>query len=157
MRFRLGMIPVLAFLASCATAPLADPALDKAGKTFAAAPAECSIYVHRNSAVGAAVGLDIWLDGRLAGQVDAFTYYLWRVTPGQHQLLARAENTAMLPIDCAAGEIVYVEQSAQIGWMQPRTALRRVNAAEAQPAILNCTRAQSLLFAGRTPQPAAAR
>ena len=102
MRFGREIVVLFALsLVGCTLAPRAAPELDRTAKTFTPVADKCLLYVYRDTAFAAPFGLDLLLDGKFAGVAGAFSYYLWTVEPGSHQILARSENTAALPVKVA--------------------------------------------------------
>ncbi len=115
------------FAAGCASIPMADPAADKAAKAFTVAPGKSRIYVYRNENFGAAITMDVYIDGRKLGQTVARTYLVAEVEPGAHQILGKSENDHLLDLTTAAGRIYYVWQEVKMGLMYARNQLQVVD------------------------------
>jgi hypothetical protein len=117
-------------LAGCATVPMGEPGEDEALKRFAVAPDQAGLYVFRHPVAGAAVRMDLELDGAPLGKTIGGTYLFSALAPGRHTLVSRAENTDTLVFDVAAGELAFVRQDVRWGLMYARTKLQRVDEAE---------------------------
>ncbi len=50
-------------------------------------------------------------------------YIYFYVTPGSHTLNSKAENWAELKVNVRAGEIVYVKQDVEVGFVMARNSL----------------------------------
>jgi hypothetical protein len=122
----LGVSALLA-ISGCASLPMADPALDSAAKTFAVTPGKSKLYVYRNETFGAAVTMDVFIDGRALGQTVAQTYLVTEVDPGAHKLMGKAENEDLLDLTTVAGQIYYIWQEVKMGFMYGRTKLQLVD------------------------------
>jgi hypothetical protein len=130
-------------LAGCATVPMGEPGEDEALKRFAVAPDQAGLYVFRHPVAGAAVRMDLELDGAPLGKTIGGTYLFSALAPGRHTLVSRAENTDTLVFDVAAGELAFVRQDVRWGLMYARTKLQRVDEAEGSRGVLEARLAQS--------------
>jgi hypothetical protein len=116
---------------------------DAKAKTFTANPAKSSLYLYRNENFGGAIPLAVSLDGKMAGQTAAMTYFLWEVEPGNHEIGSHAENVSTLKLNTEAGKIYYVWQEVKMGMWMARSQLQQVDEATGRKAVLECKRAQS--------------
>jgi hypothetical protein len=118
---------------------MAPEHLNLAAKSFTPPPPNLAhIYVYRNESIGAAVKMELKLNGFPAGKTVAKTFTLLPVLPGQHMLTSEAENTSMLPIQAMPGEVVFVWQEVKMGFLYARTALQRVSPAVGRAGVLEC-------------------
>jgi hypothetical protein len=124
------------FAAGCATVPMADPAADKAAKTFSAPPGKSRIYVYRNETFGAAVTMDVFIDGRKLGQTVAKTYLVADVDPGPHKIMGKSENEHLIDLTTVAGRIYYVWQEVKMGFLYARNQLQVVDDKTGQAGVL---------------------
>ncbi len=90
--FTAGCLVAVALCAGCASVPLADPQADASGKRFAPAPNQAQVYVSRTSLVGAAMPMELALDGTPLGSLGYKTYQVVTVDPGPHRLSVRMQD-----------------------------------------------------------------
>jgi hypothetical protein len=137
MSIRLISAAVVAFaLVGCASVPMGDPAQDAALKTFpAAAPGKAGVYVYRNETFGAAVKLNVALNGQTLGSTASKTYYYKEVPPGKQTVTSYGENTDTLSFEAVAGKLYYVWQEVKMGLFTPRTQLHLVPEAKGQEGV----------------------
>ena len=126
---------VVASLAGCASVNMGSPEKDAAAKQFATTPGKAAVYVYRNETMGAAVSMDVSLDGASIGQTGAKTFLYKEVTPGKHTLVSKAENTDTLQFDAVAGAITYVWQEVKMGVLSARSKLKLVSETEGQKGV----------------------
>lgn len=128
-------VAVAAAVGGCASVPMGDPQEDRALKTFAVAPDRAGIFVYRNELAGAAVRMDVRLDGVPLGQTAARTYLYREVAPGRHRVVSIAENTATLDLDVEAGTQAFVWQEVTFGAFSARSRLQRVDEAQGRQGV----------------------
>lgn len=114
-------------LAGCASVNMGDSKQDAALKTFSIAPDKSGVYIYRNESMGAAVKMDVALDGNPIGQTAAKTYLYKEVSPGKHTITSKAENDFSLDIDAKPGALLYIWQEVKMGVLYARTKLHLVN------------------------------
>jgi hypothetical protein len=61
------------------------------------------IYVYRNETFGAAVTMEVFIDGRAIGQTVSKTYVVAEVDPGPHKITGKAEVEDSLDLTTVAG------------------------------------------------------
>ncbi|WP_282341466.1 DUF2846 domain-containing protein [Pseudomonas sp. PS02288] len=122
-------------LGGCASVPKGDPAQDAALKTFQVAPDKSAIYVYRNESMGAAVKMDVAIDGQAIGQTAAKTYLFKEVAPGKHTITSEAENTATLEVNTLAGKPTFVWQEVKMGVLSARSKLNLVDAEQGKTGV----------------------
>ena len=133
----------LAFLSGCASVAMMDAAEDTRAKSFAPPPGKANIYVYRNETMGAAITMEVMLDGNSAGKTASKTYFLFEVSPGTHELASKAENTSTLRIDAQAGRNYFVWQEVKMGVMSARSQLSLVDDTTGRAGVNECKRVQS--------------
>ena len=134
---------LLALLAGCASVPMSSMLDDAKGKSFAVAPGKANIYVYLNETFGAAIPMTVSLNGRVAGQSAAQTYFLFEVDPGVHDVGSIAENTVIHKLIAQAGNSYFVWQEVKMGLWMARSELRQVDEATGRKGVAECKRAQS--------------
>lgn len=122
-------------MTGCASVKMASPAADAQAKQFASKPSVAGIYVYRNESMGAAVKMDVAIDGKPLGQTAAKTYLYTEVPAGQHKLTSKTENTSELTLDVVAGKLYYVWQEVKMGAMSARSKLQLVDDAAGQKGV----------------------
>lgn len=131
-------------LSGCASVPMGDPQRDAALKTFKVAPDKAGIYIYRNETMGAAVKMDVAVDGKPLGQTAAKTYLYKDVAPGKHTVTSTAENSDTVEVDVKPGTVAYIWQEVKIGFGSARTKLNLMSEADGRKGVL-----ESSLAAGQ--------
>lgn len=134
---------VVVNLVGCATVNMGDAKQDAAAKTFAAPKDKAAVYVYRNETMGAAVKMDVELDGKPVGQTAANTYLYKEVAPGKHTVTSKAENTDTLEIDAKPGVLYYIWQEVKMGFGSARSKLHLVDEAAGKKGVLETKLAES--------------
>ena len=123
-------------LVGCANVPMGDPARDAQLKTFpAASPGKAGVYIYRNETFGAAVKVNLSMDGENLGSTASKTYFYKEVAPGKHTVTSHAENTDKLDFEAAAGKLYFIWQEIKMGLFQPRTNLQLVPEAKGREGV----------------------
>lgn len=136
---RLMIVPALilaAALAGCASVPMGDPAQDAALKTFSAKPETAGVYIYRNESFGAAVSMEVDVNGKPIGKTGANTYLYTEVSPGKHTITSKAENSDSIEIVADQGKLYYIWQEVKMGLMSARSKLHLVDEAKGQQGVL---------------------
>ncbi|NCN88844.1 MAG: DUF2846 domain-containing protein [Gallionella sp.] len=122
---------------------MGDAKQDAALKTFSISADKAGIYIYRNESMGAAVKMDVELDGKAIGQTAANTYLYKEVAPGKHTISSKAENTDSVEIDAKVGTLSYVWQEVKMGILYARTKLHLVDEAEGKKGVLETKLAET--------------
>lgn len=130
-------------LVGCASVPMGDPQRDAALKNFKVAPDKAGIYVYRNESFGAAIKMDVAVDGQPLGQTAANTYLYKEVAPGKHTVSSAAENTDTVDVDLKPGALAYIWQEVKMGFVKARSKLNLVSEAEGRKGVLETSLAAS--------------
>jgi len=130
-------------LVGCASVPMGDARQDATLKSFAIAPDKAGIYVYRNEGFGAAVKMDVELDGQPIGQTAAKTYLYKEVSPGKHVVTSKSENTDSIELDSKPGTLSYVWQEVKMGLLYARTKLHLVSEEEGKKGVLESQLAET--------------
>jgi hypothetical protein len=123
-------------LVGCASVPMGDSKQDAALKTFAQKKDVAGLYIYRNESIGAAVRMDVEVDGKPLGQTAAKTYVYTEITPGKHSVVSKSENDDTLEIDTVAGKLYFIWQEVKMGFLFARTQLHLVNEDEGKKGVL---------------------
>jgi hypothetical protein len=136
-----GIIVVLLVaigLAGCASVPMGDAGRDAQLKSFTPKPGVAGLYIYRNESIGAAIRMDVEVDGKPLGQSAAKTYFYKEVAPGRHTITSKSENTDSIEVDTVAGKLYYIWQEVKLGLLYARTKLTQVGEEEGRKAVLEC-------------------
>jgi hypothetical protein len=129
-------IAVTTLVAGCASVPMADPALDTSAKTFTAPRDKAGVYIFRNEQIGAAIKMDVFLDGKRLGETAAKTYFYFEVEPGMHTIMGKAENESSMQFNAVAGRLYYFWQEVKMGLMMARNEVKPVDEATGRSGVL---------------------
>ena len=130
-------------LVGCATVPMGDTKQDAALKNFSRPADKAGVYIYRNESFGAAVKMDIAIDGRPIGQTAANTYLYKEVLPGRHVITSTAENTDSVDLDTKSGSLYYVWQEVKMGILYARTKLHLMDSVEGKKGVLETKLAET--------------
>lgn len=123
-------------LVGCASVPMGDPKADATAKTFQAPADKAGLYIYRNESMGAAVKMDVILDGKNIGESAAKTYFYQEVAPGKHTVTSKSENTDTVEVDLKPGTLAFIWQEVKMGVMFARTKLHLVSEQEGKKGVL---------------------
>lgn len=133
-----GMLSLSAMLSGCASVPMASSERDAQAKSFVAKVDKANIYLYRNESMGAAIKMDVAMDGKNLGQTAAKTYLALEVLPGKHTFLSKAENDDILEISTDPGKNYFVWQEVKMGLMYARNKLRLVDEVTGKAGVAEC-------------------
>jgi Protein of unknown function (DUF2846) len=141
---KLIAVSILAFsLVGCASVNMGDAKQDAALKTFTAPKDKVGVYVYRNENFGAAIKMNVELDGQHIGQTAAKTYLYKEVSPGKHTFITRAEENTTVEVDAKPGTLVYIWQEIKMGLFAARAKLQIVDQAQGQKGVMESTLAET--------------
>ena len=139
-----GLFAVLiALLSGCASIPEASPELDQQAKTFSAPRGKAGVYIYRNEHLGAAIQMQVLLDGNYVGHTAAMTYYYVEVPAGRHTITGKGENESVVTFDAIDGRLYYVWQEVKMGFMTMRNEVKLVDEATGRAGVMECRRVVS--------------
>jgi hypothetical protein len=125
-------------LAGCASVPMASAEDDARIKLLVPAPDAGLIYLYRNEIFGAAIHMEVTMDGRLAGATVAKSFMVWEVPPGVHTLMSHSEDESMITISVQPGGRYFVWQEVKMGLMSARSQLQQVPEAQGRQGVGAC-------------------
>lgn len=140
MKSRISFAALLlgvSMLAGCASVPMSSPAEDAAAKQFAPVDGKSVIYVYRNESFGAAIKMDLDLDGKFMGTTVSKSYFRFVVDPGHHSVDSQ-KGTSKLDLDTEAGKVYYVWQEVKMGMWVAGSALHLEDAGKGQADVKEC-------------------
>ena len=139
------LLALMLTLAGCAEVPLAPPELDQEAKEFRPTDGLSTIYLFRDENLGSGTPITIALDGQVAGQTAAWTYFRWIVPPGTHRVASYAENVDVLTLVTEADGVYFVRQDIKLGLAHPQAMLRVVDEERGRRGVLASRRAADQL------------
>ncbi|MCC6657271.1 MAG: DUF2846 domain-containing protein [Rhodocyclaceae bacterium] len=123
---------------------MGDAKKDAELKSFTPKPGVAGLYIYRNESFGAAIRMDVEIDGQPIGQTAAKTYFYKEVAPGRHTVTSKSENTDSIEVETVAGKLYYIWQEVKLGLLFARTKLSLVGEEEGRNGVL-----ESQLAAGQ--------
>ncbi len=126
-------------LTGCSAVQKASIEADAQAKTLAAPADKALVYIVRPNPLGLAIRFNVNCDdiyiGATGGQRFIYTYQ----SPGKHVFTSKAENTATLEIELAAGQVYYIEQIPKMGIIMARNQLALLDEATGKDKLGSCT------------------
>jgi len=122
---------------------MGDAKQDAALKTFVIAKDKAGVYIYRNESMGAAIKMNVELDGQSIGQTAANTYLYKEVSPGKHTFTSKTENDSSIEVDAKPGTLLYIWQEVKMGLISARSKLHLVDQAQGQKGVLETRLAET--------------
>lgn len=133
----LTLVVAVALVASgCASVPMADSSQDMTAKTFAAPRDKAGVYIFRNETFGAAVKMDVLVDGTPIGETVAKSYFYVEVEPGIRTVTGKSENESSVRFHAVAGKLYFIWQEVKMGLLYARNELKLVDEKEGREGVL---------------------
>ena len=89
------------------------------------------VYVVRPSSLGGLIRFNVFLDGRDDEDEMGFNrgsqYIYFFVKPGKHIISSKAENWDTIKIKAKRGDVVYIQQSTEMGFIMARNTLNQLS------------------------------
>lgn len=143
MRSLIALIALSLSLGGCASVNMGDAKQDAALKTFAIPKDKAGVYIYRNESMGAAVKMNVELNGQSIGQTAANTYLYKEVAPGKHTFTSKTENDSSVEVDAKPGTLLYIWQEVKMGLLSARSKLQLVDQAQGQKGVLESKLAET--------------
>lgn len=134
-----GLLAGAVLASGCASVPMASIERDAQSKTFSTKADTSNIYIYRNESIGAAVKMDVEIDGKAIGETVAKSYFALEVPPGKHMLVSKAENDSILALDTVAGQNYFVWQEVQMGLLYARNKIQLVDEKTGKAGVAECS------------------
>ncbi|HQT05420.1 MAG: DUF2846 domain-containing protein [Gammaproteobacteria bacterium] len=124
-------------LTGCATVPMASPEADQKAKAFATPSSDmASLYIFRDSQLGAALKKMVKIDGQNIGETAPNTYFHIFAKPGKRTLSTESEfSDNSLEVSLEPGKVHYVRNYMKMGLFIGGANLEIVDGSEAKQAI----------------------
>lgn len=104
---RLALIVLLVF-GGCVSAPPVSPAVARDARSLRPADGKARIYVSRPNAYGAALVMQVFIDGVMIGTLPAQASIFADVEPGKRTVSTMIGRSATTSVDLAAGEVAFI-------------------------------------------------
>ena len=134
----IATLAYVALVSGCASVPMASVEEDAKAKSYTVAPGKSNIYIYRNENFGAAVKLNVEMDGKVVGQTAAKTYFALEVEPGKHSITTRSENVSTVDLVTEVGKNYFVWQEVKMGMFGPRSKMQVVDEAKGKADVGEC-------------------
>lgn len=131
----LAVVGLSLTIVGCASVPMGDAGKNSELKKFAVKEDVAGIYIYRNETFGAALKMNVFVDGKLLGQTAAHTYLYTEVPPGSHAISSKDGNAAELTINAVAGKLYYIWQEVKMGLVSGNSKLNLVDEATGQKGV----------------------
>ena len=137
-------------LSGCANVSTAPAETDAAAKDFKPAEGMGVVYLYRpGRAIGAAMQMQVTVNGDLVGGTGPGTYFRFDLPPNSYTFMSSSpESSATLQVQVAAGGIYFVQQDTRIGLQSARVSMRAVDTATGMAGV----RGARLLVNGYQPR-----
>jgi hypothetical protein len=129
---------VLMTLLACASAPMATPERDQKAKTFAVVPSKATVYLYRNETLGAALSMDVTVNGQKIGQTVSKSYFRIELEPGTYKIVSQGDDAKALELKAEAEKVYFVWQEVKMGFASGGSKLQVVPSEKGQPGVLEC-------------------
>lgn len=90
-------------------------------------PQKAILVIFRGTSFGAAPSINFYIDRILAGQTRGKSYFITKVEPGSHYVIANLENNSCVKIKFEAGKIYYLSQGIFPGAMSSKMGFNASN------------------------------
>lgn len=126
----LAITIVIAIFSGCASLPSPEEMkADISGYELPKLPEEgkAIVYVVRPSSLGTLIRFNVFVDDKEVDSEMGFTrgsqYIYFNLTPGGHKILSKAENWAEVNVTANAGDIIFLQQVAEMGIVMARNSV----------------------------------
>lgn len=142
------LISSLLLLAGCATVPKVAQSEDAAAKQFRAPSDKGRVYVYRSAFIGQAVSIPIHINGKPWGQTQGKSFLVADLAPGEYTFVSKAENDSTVKVKVEAGNLYFVWQEVNMGFVMARAHLWLVDASKGRADVM-----QTSLLVPTPPEP----
>ncbi len=93
------------------------------------------IYLIRPKLAGIGISPDITDDGEAIGCTSPRGFLCWERKPGNTTISGKTDNTSVVTVDVKAGEVTYIIQTIDFGWITTENRLDIVSEQEGKEAL----------------------
>lgn len=101
-------------------------------------PNAATLVIIRDVFLGRAIAVWNYVDGKLIGETKGYTYFITKVKPGKHYVIAESENVTTVQIDFKPNKKYYLRQDIWMGMWRARTGYSVYSSDEAAVAMGKC-------------------
>jgi hypothetical protein len=134
----------IAIISGCASIKKAPIAMDTEAKQFKTNAAVAQVYVYRNESLGAALSMPVAVDGKLAGNTGANSFFKFDLSPGVHKISSQGDESE-ITINTEAGKLYFIWQEVKMGMFSGGSKLQIVDEKEGMKGVSECTLIESKL------------
>lgn len=107
-------VSIVLLLSGCApTTPKAPSKKDYQAKSFTKDIRYANVYLCRNTFMHGLENIPVILDGKLAGETSAYSYFHWKMKPGKHIIKSQTVNTPTLTLNTKANTNYFIMQQPE--------------------------------------------
>lgn len=108
----IGVTLVTFFSGCAATVPMAPSSKDSIAKSFKKDKKYATVYLCRNTFVGSIANIPVFVDGKLAGETSAYSFFYWKMKPGKHIIQSKPAgvNASSLTLNTKANTNYFIIQ-----------------------------------------------
>ncbi len=133
-------LSAILFANSCASTSKAGEDQSTQAKKFEKLSDKGVVYLYRTGrAVGAAVSIQVKVNGMDAGGTGPGTFFRWELTPGTYAFLSStSESSAVVEVDVKANEHYFIRQDSRMGINSGRVTMVIQNESTGMSDVKNC-------------------
>lgn len=133
-------------LVGCAQVPRGSQAEDANAKQFTPQADTASLYIYREEFFGAALTMNVKVNGQLIGHTGPQSYFHLNVAPGKYKIESVTDLSDSLDVDVAAGKNYFVWQEVKMSVLLTNSKLTRTDEAAGRKGVMG-----SKLIASKIP------
>ena len=88
------------------------------------------VYVVRPAFIGKVIKFNVFVDDKEPQSEMGYTrgkqYIYFNLSPGAHKILSKAENWAEYAVTAKAGDIIFIQQNAEMGIVMARNSILQI-------------------------------
>ena len=101
-------------------------------------PGKGRIYLLRPKLTGMGISSDIIDDGEAIGCTSPRGFLCWERKPGSTTISGKTDNTSEITVNVQAGEVSYIRQTIDFGWISTDNRLDLITEQEGKEALKKC-------------------
>ena len=133
---------LLLTMVGCASINKAPASADAESKQFKPNANTSQVYVYRNETLGAALSMPVTVDGKLAGNTGANSFFKFDLPAGEHTITSQGDKSS-LTITTVLGKLYYVWQEVKMGILSGGSKLQIVPEEVGKKGVAESTQIQS--------------